>query len=108
MRLCNLPEEDFRQFVSWVWQLRATNSFDMKVMTYPRTCMARAKNEDGTIMLLPFQPVLFYESMAPRPGLSDRQKALCLWRIGEVVDRAMYDSGICEAYFLTVDEQEVH
>lgn len=104
--LCNVSEADAALFIKWVWTLRDKNAFDMKVMTYPRTCMARVQNEEETIMLLPFQPVLMYESLAPKPGLTDRQRALGLWRIGEVVDRAMKDTGMYESFFITTDAQE--
>ena len=104
--LCNVSEADAELFIKWVWALRSKNAFDMKVMTYPRTCMARVQNEEETIMLLPFQPVLMYESLAPKPGLTDRQRALGLWRIGQVVEQAMKDTGLMEAYFLTTDDRE--
>lgn len=105
MPLYALPEEDARKFIAWVWALRDKNAFDMKVLSYPRACMTRAQDEDGTLMMVPLQPVLMYESLAPKPGLTDREMALCLKRISEIVEQAMRDTGHAETYFLTTEDK---
>ena len=104
--LCQVPQADIELFVKWVWALREKNSFDMQVMTYPRACMARVQSEEETVMLVPFHPVLMYESLAPKPGLTDHQRILGLWKINQVVDEAMRDTGMYESFFITSDAQQ--
>jgi hypothetical protein len=103
MALFETPLADARKFIGWIHKTR--NNLDQKVLTYPRTCMARAEREGETVMMIPVNPVLMFESVAADPSLSERERALCLWKIGEIVEQAMKDSGHCEAYFLTRDDR---
>jgi hypothetical protein len=98
--LCKVAQEDIKKFISWVWANRGKNFFDMRVITYPRTCMARAYDEEQTLCLVPVSPILMLESIAPKPDLTDRQRVLCLYRITEVVEQTMKDTGFMECYFL--------
>lgn len=104
-RECDLTEKDAENFVQWVYELK-DNNFDPGVMFYPRTIMCRAQAGEEPIVYLPLQPVLMFESLAPKPGLSSRQTAMALWKIGEAVDKAALETGFREAYFFTNDERE--
>lgn len=106
MPLYAVPEADAKKFIEWVWDVRQKVQFDYETLTYPRSCMTRAQNEEETLMLIPLQPVLMFESMTRKPNLSDRQSALCLYRIGQEVERVAKDTGHREAYFLTNDARE--
>jgi hypothetical protein len=106
MPIGSVPVEDAKKFISWIWDARFTTQFDKDTLSYPRSCMTRAQNDEETLMMVPIHPVLMFESMARKPGLTDRQSALCLWRIGQVVEKAMEDTGHREAFFLTNDSQE--
>jgi hypothetical protein len=106
MPLCDVPEADAKKFTEWVWNVKDKVCFDPDTLSYPRSCMTRAQNGEETLMMIPLQPVLMFESMTRKPGLTDRQSAMCLFKIGEVVEEAMQDSGHKEAYFLTNDAQE--
>jgi hypothetical protein len=106
MPLYAVPEEDAKKFIQWVWSARDKVNFDPDTLLYPRSCMTRAQNEEETLMLIPLQPVLMFESMARKPELSDGQSVYCLHKIGQVVESLMEDTGHREAYFLTNDERE--
>lgn len=107
MPLYSVPPEDAKLFTKWVYDVRHRVSFDMDTLNYPRSCMTLAKQGDETVMMIPLQPVLMFESMVRKPDLSPRQAAMCMWRIGEQVEQAMTHTGHREAYFLTNDAQEV-
>jgi hypothetical protein len=99
-------EQDAELFMKWVWELRHKNNFDMDVLRETRAILCKASDDSGPLMYLPAHPVLMYESLAPRPDLTNRQTAICLWRIGQVMENAMRDTGMCEAYFITSDQTE--
>jgi len=105
--LCHLTLEDVQSFIKWVWTLRKKNDFDMRVISHPRTVMFKASDESGPIAFVPAQPVLMFESLAPKPGLTNRQTAVSLSRINEVAESVMKDVGMLEAFFITNDEPEV-
>jgi hypothetical protein len=106
MPLHAVPEDDAKKFIKWVWDVRHDVDFDYDTLSYPRSCMTRAQAGDETLMLIPLQPVLMFESMVHKPGMSDRETALCMARIGEVVEQAAVDTGHKESYFLTNDARE--
>jgi hypothetical protein len=91
-------------FVKWAWRMRTENTLDKAVLSYPRACIAKSEDEDGTTMMIPVQPVLFFESVAEREGLTDLQKIMSFFRIGELVDKTNEEHlGFGEAYFTTSD-----
>ena len=106
MPLYSVPLKDAQTFTKWVFDVRHKVSFDMDTLGYPRSCMTRAKQGDEMVMMIPIQPVLMFESMVRKPGLTDRQAAMAMFKIGEAVERAMVDTLHREAYFLTNDERE--
>lgn len=105
MPLYECTEEDAKLFMDWVWLQRSINMFDPQVLTYPRTVMCKAGTEEETMLYIPLQPVLMWDAIAPKPGLTARQEALCLWKIGQVVEDAMKLCGFGEAYFLCSDDR---
>ena len=100
-----MSEHDARDFIEYVWSMRSLNMFDKDVLTYPRTVMLRARNEEGNQLFVPLQSVLMYDSIAPRPGLSPMAEARALSKIGEVVDQAAQHSGTREVYFFCRDDR---
>lgn len=97
---------DATLFIEWMREQRGNTDFDLQVLSYTKSCMTLAKSGDETLMMIPLQPVLFFESMAKKPGLSDKAAALCMWRIGEIVDQTMKLTGHAESYFITNNERE--
>jgi hypothetical protein len=107
MPLCSVLLEDVKKFISWIWDARLKTCFDMETLTYPRSCMTLAKIDGETSVMIPLQPVLMFESLVRKPGISNRETAISMLKIGEVVERVARDTGHREAYFITNDEPEV-
>lgn len=105
MPISGMSPQDAEKFMDWVFQMRPLNLFDPDVIGYPRTVMLRAESEDEPLLYVPLQSVLMFDSIAPKPGLPARQEALCLARIGEVVDQAAEATGHREVYFFCRDER---
>jgi hypothetical protein len=106
LRQEDLTEQDAEKFCEWVYAMRDKNNFDPGVMWYPRTIMCRAQAGEEPIAYVPLQPVLMYESLAAKPGVSSRQLAMALWKISEAVDKAARVTSFCEAFLITSDENE--
>ena len=104
MPLYAVSEEDAKKFIEWIWSVRDKTQFDYDTLTYPRSCMTRAQNEEEIVMLIPLQPVLMFESMARKPGTTDREAVLALLSIDQKVQDIMKDTGHREAYFITNDK----
>jgi hypothetical protein len=104
-----LPLDDMKKFITWAYLMRQkTEFYDMSVMTHPRLCMAKASMDGEPALFIPLRPVLMFDILTPDPKLTDRQRAICMWRIGELLeDKIMPDSGMYDAFFYTNDEQEV-
>jgi hypothetical protein len=100
-----MPEEDKKRFVDWIWEARQINCFDPDILTYPRTVMYTADDNDGPILYLPVQPGLILESLAPRPEVSARKEAMALWKLGEMLEETSRITGIQEQYFLCRDDR---
>lgn len=105
--IAEVPEKDQNTFVDWVWKARDINCFDKDILTYPRSIMLTADDDEGPLLYLPVQPVLMLESLAPRPGVSPRKEALALWKLGEQLEQISKSTGICEQYFLCQDDRVV-
>jgi hypothetical protein len=101
-----MSEQDQRNFTDWVWQMRKLNMFGgPQVLGYPRTVMCRAQSEEEALLYIPLQSVLMWDAIAPKPGITARQEALCLSRIVQSVDQAMEFTGHREVYFFTRDDR---
>lgn len=98
-----LPEEDQRNFLEWVWRDRAINLFDPESLSHPWSAMCVAGSERNPMLYIPLQPVFVWDAIASKPGITPREEALCLWRIGEAVDAKMEETGVGEAWFLCAD-----
>lgn len=96
--------EEQKEFVAWVQSTRF-NMFDPAVISYPRATMLKASDEKGALIYIPLQPVLMYDAIAARPGITPRQEALSMWRIGELVDTVQKDLGYGESYFVCRDDR---
>jgi hypothetical protein len=103
--LPTLTPQDVQNFVEWVTSI--DNSFDKDVMFYPRTVMLRALSDGVPIVYVPLQPVLMYESLAPRPDLSNLQRAVSLREISATVDAMATHTGHGEGYFMTNSKEEM-
>jgi hypothetical protein len=99
-----LTLEEQEQITKWLWEARHINCFDPDVLTYPRVIVAKASDENGGLLYIPLQAALIWESVAPMPGISNRQEAVCLARIEEQVVRAQQDAGFGESIFLCKDD----
>ena len=104
-----MVKEDWENFISWVWEARKINNFDPDVVSYPRSVMLTAdketENTSEPILYLPIQPVLMLESLAPKPGITPREEALALWRLGELLEQITKDTGLQEHYFICKDDR---
>ncbi len=107
MPLYAVPEEDAQKFIKWIWDVRQKVCFDADTLAYPRSCMTMAKIDGETSLMIPLQPVLMFESLARKPGLSNRETAVCMLRIGESVEDIAKLTGHAEGYFFTNDYPEV-
>ena len=105
MTIGSVSPEDAKRFSEWVWAMRGLNMFDPSVISYPRTVMLRASNEADPLLFVPLQSVLMFDSIAPKPGLSPRQEALCLRRIDQKVESLAKDSQHREVYFICRDDR---
>jgi len=103
--ITEMSQQDIQIFIDWVWKMRHLNWFDPQVLSYPRTVMCRADNGEEPLLYIPLQSVLMWDAIAPKPGLTPRQEAMCLWQIGEAVNQAMEATGHREAYFFTADDR---
>lgn len=105
MPISAMSEQDVNDFMAYVWSQKPLNMFDPEIIGYPRTVMLRAKSEDENQLFIPLQSVLMYDAIAPKPGLSPREEALALAKIGKVVDQAALDSGTREVFFFCRDDR---
>lgn len=102
----SLSDKDKEQFTEWMWNGMPLNMFDPTMLGYPRTVVCKAKaDDDENLLFVPLQPVLMYDAIAAKPGITERQEALALWRIGEAVDQAAKDAKYREVYFFCRDDR---
>lgn len=105
MPVTSLTEADIRLFIDWVWKMRHINLFDPMVLSYPFVSMWRTDNGEEPLMYIPMQAVLMFDAIASKPGITDRESALSLLKIGDELDKAMDATGYRETYFLTSDDR---
>jgi hypothetical protein len=103
-----MTETDVKNFIKWSFAMRDKTQFDMSVMNHPRMCMTRALMDGEPSLYIPLQPVLMFDVLTPDPELTTRQRAICMYRIGELLEtHIMPDTQMYDAYFYTNDEREV-
>ena len=100
-----LPPEDQQNFAEWVWRSRALNMFDPDSIDQRFSAMCVAGSEKNPMVYIPLQPVFVYDAIAAKPGITPREEALCLWRIGQAVDEKMAETGIGETWFICRDDR---
>jgi hypothetical protein len=100
-----LTELEKNQFTEWMWNGMPLNMFDPEVVAYPKTLITKASNEDGDLLYIPLQAALVFDAIAAKPGITPRQEALALWRIGEVTNQLARDTGHREIYFFCRDDR---
>lgn len=97
-----MGEEQGKDYLSWVHPV----GFDPEVLMAPRTIMARALSKDEPVLMVPVQPILRFESLATKPGMSVLQVARGLQAIGALVDQVARETGFAAAEMLTCVEAE--
>ena len=107
MPVASVTPQDAELFSGWAWERREQTCFDPDTLSYPRSCMAKASDGDGSFLFLPFHPVLMFESLITKPGVSASKTALGMFRIGEQAEAIARQTGHGEAYFITNDADEV-
>jgi len=105
MAIKDMTKDDIDNFKDWVWKMRHINLFEPKVVSYPRTVMCKAYTDDEALLYMPLQACLMYDSLAPKPDLSPRKEAFCLYKIVEQVDNIARDTGFGETYFICRDSR---
>ena len=73
-----MKPEEMTEFSAWVWTVRELGMFDPDVMTYPRSMMLKARDDNGALLYVPLQPVFMYETIVAKPGIKPRKEALSL------------------------------
>lgn len=104
--LFQMPLTDAKQFMEWVKAYSWKTQFNPIVMSHPRMVMATAYDESGPILYLPLQSCIMFDCLAPKPGINKRELAYALSQVGQVVEQAMKDTGNCDAYMFTNDNDE--
>lgn len=99
--MCDVAVEDARKFCGWMETQAARTNLDIKVLSYPRSCMARVAKGEKTVAMLPIQPVLMLESLAKDPEMSEWALTLSIIELDALTGQVMASTGICEAYLLT-------
>ena len=100
-----MKPEEMTEFSAWVWTVRELGMFDPDVMTYPRSMMLKARDDNGALLYVPLQPVFMYETIVAKPGIKPRKEALSLLRINQLVEQAQRDAGYGESYFICRDDR---
>lgn len=101
LALCTVPVSDAELFSKWMLEQHVQTNFDIKTLAYPRTCMARAKDGDETIAMVPLHPFIMMESLAQKSDLTDSELVLALARIDEQLFEMMKMTGLAETFFIT-------
>ena len=104
--LFQMPLDEAHQFMEWVKAYSWKTQFNPIVMSHPRTVMATARDEKGPLLYLPLQSCIMFDCMAPRPGANKKELAMALWQVGQVAEQVMKDTGNCDAYMYTNDNDE--
>ena len=99
--------EDQKDFIRWAYLMREKTQFQPEVLRHPRMCMTRAMMDGKPSLYIPVQPVLMFDVLTPDPALSNRERAISMARIGQLLETSiMPDTGMYDAYFYTNDDTE--
>ena len=105
MPVGTVQQADAQLFIDWMFAQRESNQFDSTTLASPRACVLKASRNDQTLAMLPLQPVLMLESLVRDPDLAKSAVTLSLYRMHQVVLKAMQDGGYTEAFFMTTNQQ---
>jgi hypothetical protein len=100
-------KEDALQLVEWLHANRELNQYDPEILSYDSTRVLAVEMNDETIMYLPYQLTIMTDSLAPKPGLSKRKKAVGLREAIHGVVRIAKASHLGEIYFIGSDDETV-
>ena len=107
--ISKITEEDAKNFIHWAYLNREKTRFDAEVLRHPRTCITRALMDGQASLYIPIRTVLMFGDLTPDPALTDRQRAISMFRIGELVEKqVMPDSGLHDAFCTVTDQDEVN
>ena len=98
MALWELTAAEQRLFIAWVKEAFKRTSFDLMIFTYPRVAMLIADQGDDPLAFLPVQVALTAECFIPRPGATNKEKALALWRFDEALRDLARNMNIGDIY----------
>ena len=102
-----ITEEDAKNFIKWAYIAREKTRFDAEVLRHPRMCITRALLDGQPSLYIPIRPVLMFGDLTPDPSLTDRQRAISIARIGELVEtQVMKDTGMHETFAMVNDDAQ--
>ena len=104
--LFQVSVDEAKQFIAWVKALKDKTRFEPEVMSHPRMCLATASDETGALLHLPFRTVIMFDCLAPKPGINKRTLAYCLWKIGELAEKAARQTGNLDMFATVSDDDE--
>lgn len=105
MPVAAVPITEIPILADYMHKMLGLNMFDMDVLSYPRTVMVKASDGEEPLVYMPLQAVLMYDSLAPKPGITPRQEAVCLKKIVDAVDEAARVTGFAETWFICKDDR---
>ncbi len=91
---------DSEQFKQWSIANASKNNFDPDVPNFPSTFVLCAYDKTGPLCYMPIQSPFFMEGIAPRPGLSKEDTAICLKEFTQAAVTQAHIKGVGEIYFL--------
>jgi hypothetical protein len=97
-------KDESDRFKEWALANAEKNGLDLGVLTYPSTTVLCAFDETGPLAYLPVQQPAFMESLAPRPGLTDHDRAMVFKALTQTLVTQCASSGKGEIYFLASDK----
>lgn len=74
------------------------------ILKYKSTAICIAEDADGPTGFIPVQSVLMAESFIPKPGMSNLNLALCLWKLDEMLRNLASAVQHSEIYMFTAEE----
>ena len=102
-----ISTDEAKDFINWAYLMRLKTKFTPEVLRHPRMCMTRASYDGKPGLYIPVQPVLMMDALTPDPSLSAMQRAIGMYRIGELLEHSiMPNTGIWDAYATVTDDAE--
>ena len=106
--ISKITEEDAKNFIHWAYLHRDKTRFDAEVLRHPRMCITRASMDGEPSLYIPIRAVLMFGDLTPDPSLNDRERAVSIARIGELVEsHVMPDTGMHDCFATVNDDDQV-